>query len=74
MKLTMLPKSVRILNRLLYIERIEIRNIAKVHAQIQKVLPEGSNSGNVFFSLDVGKEDPNSTKSRPLSARPQYAI
>ena len=41
----------------------------KCHAGIQKVLLESSN----FFS-DKGKEDPNSTKSGPSSARQRNAI
>ena len=43
------------------------------HARIQKVLPEGSNSDNVFFSDNEG-ENPNTTKSGPSSTRERNAI
>ena len=49
-----------------------------IHAWIQKVLQEGSNSDRFYFFffflgggglVDEGREDPNTTKSWPSSAR-----
>ena len=49
--------------------------LVRLHARIQKVLSEGSNSDNgVIFLGDEGREDPNTTKRGPLSARQQNAI
>ena len=44
-----------------------------LHAQIQKVLSEGGPT-LTFFLVDEMREDPNSTKSGPSSARQNNAI
>ena len=41
--------------------------------RIQKVLPEGSDF-DVFFLVDEGSDDPNTTISGPTSARQRNAI
>ena len=38
------------------------------HVRIQKVLSEGVQLWRIFL-VDEGREDPNTTKNRPLSAR-----
>ena len=44
-------------------------------AHIQKVLPEGGPTLTTFFFLvDEGREDPNTTISRPTSARQQTVV
>ena len=39
-----------------------------MHARIQKVLSSGGRTLTTFFSVGQGREDQNTTKSRPLSA------
>ena len=51
----------------------QFRCFQKCHAWIQKVLSEGVNS-ETFFSVYEGREDPNTTESRPISARRRNAI
>ena len=43
-------------------------------AQIQKVLPEGSDFDNVFFLVDEGRDDQNTTIIGPTSVRQRNAI
>ena len=53
--------------------QVKLTNPTPFHASIQKVLSgEGSNSDVCL--VDEGREDPNTTKSGPSSARQRIAI
>ena len=58
------------------ISQISEKAQTSLHILIQKVLPEGSDFDNVFFSYIVNevRDDPNTTISGPTSTRQRNAI